>query len=655
MFRYKYKLDANWFDGEETPIRGLEDLTEQIERDYELRGLLLKFPERIEFMGDAYDYIYQVRQLDTFCGQIEFELFIDDGSGNYTMYQKAIIYVSTAVVNLSSCTVDCELIDNSFFAKIKNNYKVEAFLGGEKSKNGTTIIPCPQKTFTFFDPSDGSIVPSNRYGYDLYDALKYLVQYMTDGEIVFQSDWFENYTSDNFKAGVQETPDALFNGKGIRDITELSNFEVRTTFERVWGDVSRACNLWFTFIEVGGQLVMKAEREEYFYDSRSDYSFSNSVDVQLSTINELLYATIEVGSEVNYYSKSGGEYMGFIPALTFKPEIYNVQGQCNTDSSLNLKTRSVTDSNAIAFQLLDATATDNFDNHTFIVGYHYIPSGGVYATQGYDLFQSTERYYNFRYLNKRVLEANTFHGDLVKWNNPGDVTFNAFVASSSYTDQVSTFTKIPFNAETYDNGNDFDITAYEWTCPADGFYSFNIRIVINTNSMWWCSDVGCLNKLPFTTFIQSWILTLDPNIAEGSATIFPLIDSNSVYTFEFAISAFYKLGDTEYIDFKFQPVGGIMPTFFDIDYNLNNSVWRMDYSNNGGIFKPSDRDKIFINKFALNNVIEQNDWLSIRNNMINRKTIQLDNQTVSVWIKSLKRKVLTGEIEAELITSNENL
>lgn len=59
--------------------------------------------------------------------------------------------------------------------------------------------------------------------------------------------------------------------------------------------------------------------------------------------------------------------------------------------------------------------------------------------------------------------------------------FLAYRATTSQTIPSSVFTKIQFNAEVYDSGNNFDAnTNYRFTCPVDGYYDFQAQIVTSS-------------------------------------------------------------------------------------------------------------------------------------------------------------------------------
>jgi hypothetical protein len=669
MFSYQYYLDTTLFDGADYPIKDIEEFEEVLERDYDKRGILVKYPTRIAFVNSAYDYIKNVRDTDTFCGEIDFKLLIGRENNTFEEYQIGKIYVSTSTFNLNDCTVECEVVDNSYFAKILNNYKCEALLASNKSKNNVTITPCPYIEIKPFDPSTGGNLADSRYGVDVYDALKFLVQFMSDGEITFQSDWFDNNVpGTDWKTGVGNNGMLIINGEALRDTTGSSvKAEVWITFEKLFKNVSKLLNLWFYIKRnADGSLTMKAERYNVFQNDNILATFRYTTDLELSFDNTNLYAAVEVGSNTNNYTITTADYIGYIPALTFYPETYNVAGQCNNANTLDLKSELVTDHNLIVYQTLQATDDNNYDNYHYLVLYDNSMSN-PHDCNKYDTFKNPPYgYYNRYLMNDWVLEMTDFHGELVKNNNPGDVLFNVYNNSSvfNYDDNLNPIPAvineiIPFDTELADPGNDFNTSTYKWTCPADGFYSFNLKVVFEITKFKQYNDPAHTGT--FSPIIAYSSIVATPNIASPIVLEVTNIFEGT-FTYNVTFADFYKTGDIEWVDFTLQilqvlppPVTPPLPTYYEFDFELTGSQLIMDYSTNGGILKPNDKDNILINKFAFKSNISYSNWNSIKVNA--DKAYQLfisQNDVTKAWAKSIRRKVLSGNTNVELITNNIN-
>lgn len=78
-----------------------------------------------------------------------------------------------------------------------------------------------------------------------------------------------------------------------------------------------------------------------------------------------------------------------------------------------------------------------------------------------------------------VLTANSAQADGVEWVVPSGPAFRAYRASSNQTFSSSTWTKIQFNAETFDTNSDYDPTTnYRFTPDKAGYYQITLSPVI---------------------------------------------------------------------------------------------------------------------------------------------------------------------------------
>ena len=85
----------------------------------------------------------------------------------------------------------CQLTDNSFFAKIRNNRNLKAKVYVGKSKSGLDIDPADYWRTTFFKCLDGSYYSHltgsgyerNDTSFRAYDVLRFLVDFMSDGTV----------------------------------------------------------------------------------------------------------------------------------------------------------------------------------------------------------------------------------------------------------------------------------------------------------------------------------------------------------------------------------------------------------------------------------------------------------------------------------------
>ena len=173
-----------------------EDFDENIVRDYDVRGIVMKYNVDLKFGSDGYNFLYNIKQTSGFCNEIALRVMYRCGSNGLTQIMDAIIFVSDCRFNLNKCTAECPVEDNGYSALIHNNKKLKAKLDVGTSKNEVAITQCTNIVMHFIQPSTGTFAPHPYDAYDAADALRFLIAYMTDGAVGFISDWYTNLPAD---------------------------------------------------------------------------------------------------------------------------------------------------------------------------------------------------------------------------------------------------------------------------------------------------------------------------------------------------------------------------------------------------------------------------------------------------------------------------
>ena len=184
MFRF-------YFDGNEVenPINW-DDFEENIVRDDTIKGLLPRYDIKLQFVGDAYNYLYSLKQQSGYCNLVDLRIDYKCGS-NYETILNGYIFISDCKFNRNRCLVECPVTDDNFGARIYNNKNIKTELNTGKSKNGEDITVATEYEVEFFKPSDGTYYATKRKGVFIYDAFRYLIDFMTDGLVGFESDYLD--------------------------------------------------------------------------------------------------------------------------------------------------------------------------------------------------------------------------------------------------------------------------------------------------------------------------------------------------------------------------------------------------------------------------------------------------------------------------------
>lgn len=193
--RFKFYLD----DIEVTEPIGAEGLVTTIKRDTTVNGILTTQDATLSFIEDGYDYLLNLLNNESFCSSAEVRIMISQDEGqNYAEYFKGIIFISDVRFIEEKGYAKTKIQDNSFDAKINNNKNIEAFPNVGRSKNDVTITAAPSVTVELFDVATGTPIAitggagneAQGRAYRVYDLFRFYVDFMTDGEILFESTLF---------------------------------------------------------------------------------------------------------------------------------------------------------------------------------------------------------------------------------------------------------------------------------------------------------------------------------------------------------------------------------------------------------------------------------------------------------------------------------
>jgi hypothetical protein len=271
---------------------GVEDIKERIYWDEEARGLLFDFEGEITFTGDTYRFLQQ-RFRDDYDTPVPLNIVAyNPHSGAFEAVVNGLIFTSDCEFNLYEKTVSCQIVDRGFFAKIRNNVNIGFSLGAPDSKLGEDISSAVAITdvqeIRFMNlPVPITIPGFGRKSMTAYDALKYLVAAMSDGQIGFVSNYLTPVVG-------QETAHIL-SGRQLRgDAIDIGPV---VSWSELFGDLSKLYNLAFAVEEYNvGQWRIRVEPIDYFRQSQSINLFDVDAGVTESIDTSMLYASAIVGS-----------------------------------------------------------------------------------------------------------------------------------------------------------------------------------------------------------------------------------------------------------------------------------------------------------------------------------------------------------------------
>lgn len=327
--------------------------------DKTIKGLFIEYTTDLEFWGDGFDYIDAVME-DGYCDTIS--VLIETNDCNTSVWEEEFVGI-IQITQLSEYDVDkriikTKILDESFDAKIDNNKSLKAFVDVPLSKNGDTIAAVTPIDIEFFLPTATfpTYLATPRQGYRVYDCFRFIIDYMTDGNVDFVSDIFSTDYYDWM----------LFNGKEVR-VGNGNGDKLEVSFKELLVELDKKTNLSFAIEPSSGysQFQLRLEPTDYFEQESEILTLDNVLGIMMTFNRDTLYSHVDIGS------KDFDDYvlLSYPPInfKAFKEENYTILGQCNIDKGLNLVSTYIIDTNVIEKLLTTGSSDTKYDKKTFLV------------------------------------------------------------------------------------------------------------------------------------------------------------------------------------------------------------------------------------------------------------------------------------------------
>lgn len=629
------------------------DFTETIERDDIINGLLPKYDVKLQFNAGGYTYLYDSFNTNGFCNLVELKVDYTCDSANYKTILNGYIFLSDCKFNLNKCLVDCDVIDNNYGARIYNNKSVKTYINADKSKNGVAITPCATEDIQLFTPTT-AIFGVVKKCYILKDAFRYLIDFMSDNTLGFESDFLD---SDPNIFGINYL--RLMAGGSIRGNDALAPF---ISFEQLFSELNKKYPISFTTIVVNGKPTIKIENASYFYNNSNAIKIDNIQDLFQSINTELLYSSVKFGGDSLEYNGTTTHFPE-TKFFNFEKEEYYLQSECNIDKVLDLIAEFISDSNIIEEIYVTNTSNSSYDKNVF-----FIESSSLNLAQfaPSPLGTGTPYYFNANLTNNKVAERYSLAGNIALYLGNSDDGFMASLSANItdptlhyYTD-ASPFTyQVPFNDDSTPpnnniNGN-YNNANYRYTAPSNGVYGFKNEVQFKAGIytpqdvqfyyIYEVYDSG--NVLQFT--YNSSISQYSPTLFEG----FVLPTVNIIKDTTFYIPATY------YVTCKFAikaPISSTFPNSIIYLQYLKDSYWKTEtIENGGGVYEAKDIKDYFASKLEFDRPLSNDEYEILKQDL--SKSLIVNHDGVSnktAWIRKTIRKLATGETKFELISNLNN-
>jgi len=637
------------------------DFTETIEFDETLKALLPKYENKLTFSGSGYAYLYSQFKTNGYCKLVQLKVdYQCDANSGYSTILNGFIFISDAIFNLNKFTVECDVMDNNYGSKIFNNKSIKAKLNVGKSKNGLTITPCSYNDIRMFTPSTGVYSATTRRVYDIGDAFRFLITFMTDGDVGYESNFLTTFTDLYGVEGLK-----LTTGQEIRLHDQLTAPFI--SFEELFHEIDIKYPLGFTIIDVSGVPTIKIEEIAYFKNTTPSINIANIDNLKQSFNSQILFSKIKFGSTFLNYDGFQYHYPQ-IRFFSFADEEYHLQGKCNIDRTLDLTGDIISDTNLIEGCFATDTNNSTYDNNLFFIQtIFYDPGGYTRATAAVDPVTNTlPFFYNKNLQNNFIAERYNLQGDIALYLGSADDLFRA--EKTVYQDISADFAGVGLINPTptvsalilFENdstGGNFDVngnynnTTFRYTSPASGSYEFVSEISIDVNGYGLVDIQVCYNVYDAGNVLQSQQFG-EFNFCDMGAVGDP--PSSKEFLIKGSKNIFLISG--WYVTVSLSAISNINSSIFYHFYALATSFFSCTESiNGGGVYQSEVPGDYFVSKFEFAAPISNDEYVTMKADLSKAVVINNDGQTNrTTWIRKLVRKLATSETKWEMISSINN-
>lgn len=408
----------------ESPLNWV-DFNLNLKRDKSIDALLLVSDTTLEWMGSGYVYLVNLIESDGFCGFSEL-LVTDDESPELEIF-KGRIFLSATEIDEGICTIKTKVEDRSFYAMINNNKSIEADLTAGVSKGKVAITPVDDYILDCHDVNGGVYV-SSVYSVRVYEAFRYLVEFMTDGVVQFTSDTFG---TTGVWGGLAITSGLKLRTGDFDNLPPITQF----SFKELYEEVRKKIPIGVTIDEAAGVYTVRIESIDYFNQSSGAFAFENIDKIRTKFNEDKLYASIRVGSNAIDQSLTFPETQ---PVIGYREEQFFNDINCNIDTELDLLSEWIISSNVIEDCINNGSSYYDEDLFLITTDYQNANYGICTAT---DVFQSgVDFFYNDQLRNINVLQryANGIPASALQSFNGTPADFYAWQTTTLTRQRIAT-------------------------------------------------------------------------------------------------------------------------------------------------------------------------------------------------------------------------
>jgi hypothetical protein len=668
-----FYLDGQLVD----PATNWKDVSSTLRKDKDLNLFLLFQEYDLTFADSGYDYLIGKINGPGFCTQVDVEIRRDCGSEMKTIF-RGILFIADCTVNEKTCTIKVKVNDRSFFSKINNNKSIKTAIDAPLTKNGLALAPVEIYDLELFRVTNNTTVRTVQ-ACRVEEAFRYLIEFMTDGDIGFVSDTFGASGDWN---GLSICTGFRLRGGPTNDIL---NRWIPFSFIQLFREVNKRIPLVLLVEDPYQNPIVRIESIEYLYGQQVNFFADDINEIETSFDDSKLYAIVKFGSPTD--DTNTGNFPENINFLGYRNEEFHLLGECNIDRTLDLTADWVVSSNVMD-RVIDIILDQGYDKNLFLITTEYTDDFTGRTTNDDFLAQVPPRYhYNAllnnasiadRYIDDLSTSIAAYYIDSRDGEALGYQTVDQSITGPTFVAAYPDVLVLP--AESYDFGGFFDTALSRFVAIEPAVFNIEAKITAkyigagpNQNQgllkfLLRHYDTGGTLKQQFdlfnsaNTFFSGISLFTGNNITGytlavpgfGAGRAMTLNGSNAIVSINMAQNDYLTL-ETDYIPFT---PDGITISGINIDSlaGANNTYIKcVNSSLVGGRFLNVDSEQFKVRLHKFSYPMTQTSFDAILANPIGRIGFAMDGQAYRYgWINELKYNHTSGLANFVLASSKES-
>lgn len=643
MALFRISLDGNILSDEP---EGWADFISELKRDKTIRGQVLLMDLVLKFKGntDGYAHLKPLIDCQGFCAFSTVKIEEDCNSDeNWITIFDGIIFYTNVKEFLFPCVLECTLTDNSFFAKIDNNKNIEAYVNVGRSKNDVEIIT-QSYIAKFFDVNTG--IYSNFVNiYPVWYCFEFMIKYMTDGEMNVVSDYFKG----NLLGETQGQFMTITTGNQIRLGVGNATIFPFISFQKIFEEVNKKVPISFSIeTDATGKKTMRIEPKSYFFNTGTSTTLNNVKGIVKSVDTSQLYAKLNIGSSKTLeYVAGQTDFPQGIIFLNFKETHLTLTGKCNVDTTLDLVSDWVTDSNVI--QDIFSNGNTGYEEDIIFVMADYMTTQQAIQT---DIFNTGAPPYFYNDFLRNVNVAQRWLGGIpnsvVIYQGSEDdefmATSTADVAAFIGTIEPFAF-QDDFTAPNFDPNNRYNNISYRYTAPSTGVYSFETVMLLDILGVTFCNPADP----NFVYFVDFTLVKYDSAGNEIQTIVdFRRINSLGLHTITSTYSVY--LAATDYVVIRLFTSASNICSPYTMFWKAGSTFACTATVTGGGQFASYSPEDFKAYQYQFNYPITFAQYQSIIANPLKLLAFNDGTNDYSGWIENMKYKHREGTASFVLTT-----